>query len=177
MHVSLDACTGCALRSGAVLADKELKLLPREAAYSRISGVWNLSGEAGACMLRGCSGFSPLSIARVAATLRARARAAMLQATSARCTSPTCASCGAATCRRRSTSASPTAKSSRCASRTASLGPRWWWRRAAPPAATCSASASTRATRSTTWQRRQARCCRCVGEAYCLLRMRVDACA
>eukprot|EP00878_Enallax_costatus_P012631 GHUV01013194.1.p1 GENE.GHUV01013194.1~~GHUV01013194.1.p1 ORF type:complete len:293 (+),score=89.64 GHUV01013194.1:2555-3433(+) len=32
---------------GAVLADKELKLLPREAAYSKVNGVWNLSSETG----------------------------------------------------------------------------------------------------------------------------------
>eukprot|EP00879_Flechtneria_rotunda_P011539 GHRR01012053.1.p1 GENE.GHRR01012053.1~~GHRR01012053.1.p1 ORF type:complete len:282 (+),score=58.94 GHRR01012053.1:291-1136(+) len=32
---------------GALLADKELKLLPREAAYSRVNGVMNLSSETG----------------------------------------------------------------------------------------------------------------------------------
>lgn len=33
--------------AGAVLVDKELKLLPCEAAYSKVDGVWNLSSETG----------------------------------------------------------------------------------------------------------------------------------
>lgn len=33
--------------AGAVLVDSELQLLPREVAYSRVNGVWNLSSEAG----------------------------------------------------------------------------------------------------------------------------------
>lgn len=32
---------------GALLVDNELQLLPREVAYSRVNGVWNLSSEAG----------------------------------------------------------------------------------------------------------------------------------
>lgn len=32
---------------GAIIADKELKLLPKEETYNRISGVWNLSSEQG----------------------------------------------------------------------------------------------------------------------------------
>lgn len=32
---------------GALLVDSELQLLPREVAYSRVNGVWNLSSEAG----------------------------------------------------------------------------------------------------------------------------------
>jgi Bardet-Biedl syndrome 5 protein len=35
------------LPAGALLVDKELKLLPREVAYSRVNGVSNLSSEAG----------------------------------------------------------------------------------------------------------------------------------
>jgi Bardet-Biedl syndrome 5 protein len=33
--------------AGALLVDKELKLLPREVAYSRVDGVSNLSSETG----------------------------------------------------------------------------------------------------------------------------------
>jgi hypothetical protein len=33
--------------TGAVLVDKELRLLPREAAISRFNGVWNLAADAG----------------------------------------------------------------------------------------------------------------------------------
>lgn len=33
--------------AGALLVDNELQLLPREVAYSRVNGVWNLSSEAG----------------------------------------------------------------------------------------------------------------------------------
>ncbi len=33
--------------AGALLVDSELQLLPREVAYSRVNGVWNLSSEAG----------------------------------------------------------------------------------------------------------------------------------
>jgi Bardet-Biedl syndrome 5 protein len=33
--------------SGALLVGKELKLLPRETAYSRVNGVWNLSSDTG----------------------------------------------------------------------------------------------------------------------------------
>lgn len=29
------------------MTEKELKLLPREAAYSKVNGVWNLSSETG----------------------------------------------------------------------------------------------------------------------------------
>jgi hypothetical protein len=33
--------------AGALLLENELQLLPREVAYSRVNGVWNLSSEAG----------------------------------------------------------------------------------------------------------------------------------
>ncbi len=33
--------------AGALLQDKELKLLPAEQTYSRVAGVWNLSSEQG----------------------------------------------------------------------------------------------------------------------------------
>lgn len=37
--------TGCAV--GAIIQQKELKLLPSEQAYSKVNGVWNLSSEQG----------------------------------------------------------------------------------------------------------------------------------
>lgn len=37
----------CCATAGAVLAEKELKLLQQEAAYSKVNGVWNLSSETG----------------------------------------------------------------------------------------------------------------------------------
>ena len=37
----------CVCMSGALLVESELQLLPREVAYSRVNGVWNLSSEAG----------------------------------------------------------------------------------------------------------------------------------
>ena len=32
---------------GAIIADKELKLLPKEEVYNKVNGVWNLSSEQG----------------------------------------------------------------------------------------------------------------------------------
>jgi hypothetical protein len=39
--------TATCMSAGALLVDSELQLLPREVAYSRVNGVWNLSSEAG----------------------------------------------------------------------------------------------------------------------------------
>jgi len=35
------------LMRGAIIADKELKLLPQEEIYNKVQGVWNLSSEQG----------------------------------------------------------------------------------------------------------------------------------
>lgn len=35
------------MHAGALIQDRELRLLPREQTYSRVNGVWNLSAEQG----------------------------------------------------------------------------------------------------------------------------------